>query len=46
MEALSNALPATPEQWAAAITTILLAIIGLFRKRKTAGPEHEREPEH
>lgn len=32
MQELQNALPSTPEQWIAAAVTIILAIIGLFRK--------------
>lgn len=34
----TDALPTTPEQWVAALVTLALAIIGLFRKRPNNPP--------
>lgn len=39
MEHLSDAMPANPEQWVAALTTLILAIIGFLRKLKKTPPE-------
>ena len=38
METLQSALPNSPEQWVAAIATLVLAIIGLFKKYPPAPP--------
>ena len=46
METLSNALPQTPEQWIAALATLIVAIVGLFKRKQPASREPERDPEH
>lgn len=43
MDALSNALPATPEQWVAALSTLVGLILALLRKRK-GGPIEAEDP--